>query len=191
MKMKYKVTNWIRLNDIPSQGSYVELATRTARFWEDLLGSKWVNKSRAGVYQVSLKKPTELIHKDICYIGESDCLPKRLSDLRSAAGEGNKVAHHMCGVYIREEGININKIYVRCIIAEDDGDKQSIERWLHSEHKKQFGYRVGYAWEEASGGHKSSRIQTQMAIKRLESLEACMKVQKVLNEQIARLKNGS
>jgi len=187
MHVKHKVTDWIPLNSIPSQGSYVDLALRSVNFWKDLISEEWVNNSRAGVYQVSITKPKQLVHKDICYIGESDCLPKRLSDLRSAAVVGNKVAHHMCGVYIREEGIDTNTVYVRCIIPDNKDDKLFIERWLHSEHESIFGYRVGYAWEEASAGYKSSRIQVQMAIKRLESLEACFKVQEVLNQQINKL----
>lgn len=187
MKLKYTVTDWIPLISIPSQGSYVDLALRSINFWGDLVSKEWVEFSRAGVYQVSIKKPKELVHKDICYIGESECLPKRLSDLRSAAVVGNKVSHHMCGVYIREEGININKVYVRCIIPNDKDDKQYIERWLQSEHETNFGYRVGYAWEEASAGYKSSRIQVQMAIKRLDSLEACLKVQEILDQQIIKL----
>lgn len=160
------------------------MSNRATEYWK-----KVTNGIYAGVYQVSTKKPKDVVHQDICYIGESDCLPKRLSDLRTAAVATNKTAHHMCGVYIREEGININDVYVRCLITKSN--KHDLERWLQSEHKKKYGYKVGYAWEEASGGHKSCRIQTQMNIKRLNSLEACEKIQKVLNEQIARLKNGS
>lgn len=188
MNVKYKATRWIRLSDIPSAVSYVKIGTRAAMFWMDVLGSKWIDKP-IGVYQVSLTKPKEVVHKDICYNGKSECIPKRISDLRTAAGAGNKTAHHMCGVYIREEGINIDDVFVRCLVP-DNGDTQALERWLQSEHKKLFGYKVGYAWEEASGGHKSCRIQTQMSIKRLSSLEACMKIQKVLNERIEELKNG-
>jgi hypothetical protein len=189
MNFEFKITKWVRLSDVPSATSYGKLnrstkrANKTWDYWNNLTGGEI-----SGVYQVSLKKPKDVIHKDICYIGESDCLPKRISDLRSAAGAGNKVAHHMCGVYVREEGIDIDSIYVRCLIPKNCS-KQDIERWLHSEHKKQFGYKVGYAWEEASGGYKSCRISSQMSIRRLNSLEACEKVQKVLNERIAQLKS--
>lgn len=178
-----KVTKWIRLTDVPSAASYVVLGENCIKFWKKLTGG-----IHSGVYQVSIKKPKDLVHKDICYIGESDCLPKRLSDLRSAAVANNKVAHHMCGVFIREEGINIKDVYVRCIVVKEEKKKQDVERWLHTEHKKNFGYKVGYAWEEASGGYKSCRIQSQLSIRRLNSLEACEKVQQVLNERIKQLK---
>lgn len=187
MNLEYKVTKWVRLSDFPSATTYGKLnrsenrANKTWKFWNKLTGGEI-----SGVYQVSLKKPKEVIHKHICYIGESECLPKRISDLRSAAGPGNKVAHHMCGVYLREEGIDPDTVYVRCLIPKNCS-KQDIERWLHAEHKKQFSYRVGYAWEEASGGYKSSRIQCQMSIRRLETLEACAQVQKILTERIKEL----
>lgn len=180
MNVKYKATKWVPLTDIPSATSYVTLGKNCLDYWKN-----YTNGVHVGVYQVSLKKPTDVVHKDICYVGKSDCLPKRLSDLRSAAGANNKVAHHMCGVYIREEKIDINDVYVRCVLSDDEHE---LERWLHQEHKQRFGYKVGYAWEEASGGYKSCRIQSQMSIKRLNSLDACLKVQEVLNERIKELK---
>lgn len=190
MTLDYETTEWIRLNDIPTPKSYVELGASASSFWEDILGLDWVKNNRAGVYQVSLTRPKDIVHKDIGYTGKSECIPKRLSDLRTSAGAGHKTAHHMCGVYLREENIKVSNVYVRCLTPWDKYHIEFMERWIHNEHKKRFAYKVGYAWEEASGGYKSSRIQTQMAIKRLESLEACMKVQKVLNEQIAKLKQS-
>ena len=188
MTLDYTITKWIRLDDIPTPLSYRELGTSAAGFWEDILGSKWVNANRTGVYQVSLTQPKDVVDKDIGYTGKSECIPKRLSDLRTSAGAGHKTAHHMCGVYLREENIKVSDVYVRCLSPLDKHSIEFMERWIHNEHKKRFGYKIGYAWEEASGGYKSCRIQTQMSIKRLESLEACEKVQKVLNEQIKKLK---
>jgi hypothetical protein len=185
VKTKAVVTDWVKLTDIPSATSYAAMGKTCKDFWQKLTGGNY-----SGVYQVSLTKPKDLVHKDICYIGESGCLPKRLSDLRTGAGANNKVTHHMCGVYIREEKIDIADIYVRCLIVEDS-QKKEFERWLHSEHKNKFGYKVGYAWEEASGGYKSGRIQIQVNIKRLESLDACEKVLDALNERIKELKGKS
>ena len=182
MNLNVDVTDWVKLTEIPSATSYATMGKTCIDFWQKLTGGK-----HSGVYQVSLTKPKELVHKDICYIGESGCLPKRLSDLRTGAGMGNKVTHHMCGVYIREESIDIESVYVRCLIVADE-DKKELERWLHSEHRNKFDYKVGYAWEEASGGYKSGRIQIQVNIKRLDSLAACEKIQSALNERIAELK---
>jgi hypothetical protein len=183
VNIKHKATEWVKLTDFPSTTSYVTMGKTCKDFWQNL-----TEGNHSGVYQVSLTKPKELVHKDICYIGESGCLPKRISDLRTSAGVGNKVTHHMCGVYIREECIDIESVYVRCLIV-DDEDKKDLERWLHSEHRSKFNYKVGYAWEEASGGYKSGRIQIQVNIKRLNSLDACEKIQSALNERIAELKN--
>lgn len=186
MRSNYKVTEWIKLTEIISAKSYRKISKNCKNFWEEFSGGKY-----PGVYQVSLKKPKQLVHKDICYIGESYFMPKRISDLRSSAGKGNKVTHHMCGVFIREEGIDIESVYVRCIIIEEGKERQEFERYLHKEHKSKFGYKLGYSWEEASGGHKSCRIQTQANIKRLDSLDACKKVQIALNKRMEELKKLS
>jgi hypothetical protein len=112
-------------------------------------------------------------------------LPKRISDLRCSAGKSNKNTHHTCGVYIREEAIDINSVYVRALLT---NDKKKLERYLHAAHRNEFGYAIGYKWEEASGGYKSCRIQSQVNIKRLKTVEECLKVQKVLAKRIIELK---
>lgn len=181
--MNVKPTEWVRLIDIPSAGSYNSLTDTCISWWKTYTGGIY-----AGVYQVSLNRPKNIVDKDICYIGQSDTLPKRLSDLRSSAGQGNVVTHHSCGVFIREEKIDIETVFVRCLI---DKDKKALEDWLHKEHKTKFGFRVGYAWEEASGGHKAARITAQASIKRLKTLEAIQKVQDALNEHKAYLKRNT
>ena len=186
MRTNHKVTKWVKLTEILSAGSYVKISKKCINFWKEFSDGKY-----PGVYQVSLKKPKQLVHKDICYIGESSFMPKRISDLRASAGKDNKVTHHMCGVFIREEGIDIESVYVRCIIIEEESERLKFERYLHSEHKSKFGYKLGYAWEEASGGYKSCRIQTQANIKRLDSIEACKKVQIALNKRMEELKKLS
>ena len=178
--MKIDSTEWYRLSSFPSCTSYKDMSQTCHDFWK-----MFTKGEHSGVYQVSLTKPTDLVHKDICYIGESGCLPKRISDLRTSAGKNNKVTHHMCGVYIREEDINIDSVYVRVLIADD---KKGLERYLHNEHRNKFGYNIGYLWEEASGGYKSCRIQSQVNIQRLDSLEACLKVQNALTKRIKELK---
>jgi len=115
MRTNYKVTKWVKLTEILSACSYVKISKKCINFWKEFSDGKY-----PGVYQVSLKKPKQLVHKDICYIGESSFMPKRISDLRASAGKDNKVTHHMCGVFIREEGIDIESVYVRCIIIEEE-----------------------------------------------------------------------
>ena len=178
-------TWWHPLTDFPTCTSYREMSEKCYDFWD------WfADRQQSGVYQVSLSRPSEWVHKDICYIGESTCLPKRISDLRCSAGKSNKNTHHNCGVYIREEAIDINSVYVRALLTNDKqkNDKQKLERYLHDAHRNEFGYAVGYKWEEASGGYKSCRIQSQVNIKRLKTVEDCLKVQKVLAKRIKELK---
>jgi len=180
-KLILDATGWQRLSDFPSCKSYREMSETCYDFWD------WfADGQHSGVYQVSLSRPSEWVHKDICYIGESTCLPKRISDLRCSAGKSNKNTHHTCGVYIREEAIDINSVYVRVLLT---NNKQKLERYLHDAHRDKFGYDIGYKWEEASGGYKSCRIQSQVNIKRLKTVEACLKVQKVLAKRIIELKN--
>lgn len=184
-------TEWMSLSEIPSAASYVKLNDKCLAYWNWHAGSFGdIRKEYYGIYQVSLTRPKPLIHKDITYIGQSTCLPKRVSDLRAAAVATNKVAHHMCGIYIREEKIDIKRVYVRCILPYEESDVMNIERWLHDEHKSRFNYKTGYAWEEASGGHRSSRIQCQHAIKRLETIKDCEKVMSALSERMKILKSN-
>jgi hypothetical protein len=175
-----KVSSWVKLIDIPSVGDKDKMSENCKRVWKELTDGVY-----SGIYQVSLKQPKDLVHKDICYIGESDFLPMRLTNLKGSAGKGNKTTHHMCGVYIREENIDINTIYVRFIpFSDKDNNRKEFEKWLQQEHKNKFDYITGYAWTEASGGHKSCRIITQASIRRIDSIESIEKVRAVLDEQL-------
>ena len=93
----------------------------------------------------------------------------------------------MCGVYIREEMIAIDDVYVRCLF---DENKDEFERYLQNQHKTKFGYKLGYLWEEASGGYKSARINIQASIKRLTSLESIEKIELALKAQKKILKEN-
>lgn len=183
----FDVTDWVNLSDIPSVSSYKveELYDSVISFWKTMSGGRY-----SGIYQASFSKPKDVVHKSMGYIGESGFLPKRLSDLRSAATKGNKVSHHHCGVYLREESIDHHKVFVRCLIT-DENNLSSLEKWLHNQHKEKFGYEKGFAWQEASGGIRSYRTQIQDKIKRLDSLDACEKVLDALNERIKELKGES
>lgn len=181
---KIKVSPWVKLVDIPSIGDKDKMSENVRRVWEDITGGVYT-----GIYQVSIKRPKNLVHKDICYIGESEFFPMRITNLRGSAGKGNKTLHHMCGVYIREENIDINTIYVRFLTDDStDDSRKQLEKWLQAEHKRKFNYITGYAWTEASGGHKSCRILTQASIRRIDSIEAIERVRAVLDEQLNYLK---
>jgi hypothetical protein len=188
-------TEWVCLTDIPTAPSSGDLNDRCRQFW-----NKFTNGNYCGVYQVSMKRPKQLVHKDICYIGRSTILPKRLNSLRGSATPKNKVTHHACGVYIREEKIDMSRVYIRCIIPdisepislkEMDATISNIERWLQNEHKAKFNYKLGFAWEEASGGFRSARIACKSHIKRLNSVEACREAIDDLLEKMLELMQSS
>ncbi len=180
----FDVTDWVNLSDIPATSSYkVEhLYDKVIDFWQTLSAGRYT-----GIYQASFSKPKDIVHKSIGYIGQSSFLPKRLSDLRSSATKGNKVSHHHCGVYLREESIDHRKVFVRCLIT-DLNNLSDLESWLHAEHKNKFGYETGFAWQEASGGIRSYRTQIQDKIKRIDSIETCEQLIGALNQQIIKLK---
>lgn len=158
-----EVTPWIPLSIVPSAGSNAQLKReRIVSFW-----SQFNDNYTDGVYQVSLTRPKDIIHKDIGYIGQSSKIPCRLYQLKSSAGKENKVTHHGCGVYIRHSDIDPSNVYVRVLFT-DSGDKIMLEEYLHREHKLKYGYELGYAWTEASGGYKSSRIRVLSAVDRCD-----------------------
>jgi hypothetical protein len=177
----FDITDWVNLSDIPAVSSYKveELYDSVISFWKSFSGGRYT-----GIYQASFSKPKDVVHKSIGYIGESGFLPKRLSDLRSSATQGNKVSHHHCGVYLREESIDHRKVFVRCLLT----DENNLEKYLQKQHREKFGYEKGFAWQEASGGIRSYRTQIQDKIKRIESVEVCEQLIEALNQQIIKLK---
>lgn len=180
----FDVTDWVNLSDVPATSSYkVEhLYDKVIDFWKNLSGGRYV-----GIYQASFSTPKDIVHKSIGYIGQSTFLPKRLSDLRTSATKGNKVSHHHCGVYLREESIDHSKVFVRCLIT-DLGQLTTLENWLHEQHRQKFGYETGFAWEEASGGVRSYRTQIQDKIRRIDSIEVCEQLIESINQQIIKLR---
>ncbi len=184
------VTDWISLSEFPAAGSLKNrgLSKFAQEYWDNFRIDQY-----CGVYQVSLTRPKQLVNEDIGYIGSSEHLPNRIFDLKKSSMPGVKNEKHMCGVYLREENIDVNDVYVRFIYPKVDTFKeqkaavQVIERWLQVEHRNRFKYDLGYAWEEASAGRKSSRIQCQTTIKRLDTIDACIKVQEVLSQKMKEL----
>lgn len=183
-----EATEWICLSDIPSPNNAKTTLTESCKkFWD----SHGFEDNYFGIYQVSLTRPTELIHKDICYVGTTDKIYRRTYEIRSSAGADNVTVHHWAGAYVREEQIDINTVYVRVLTSKKCKNKKkysALEKLLHQSMKEQFGYR--FAWTEASSGHQGSRIHAQCAIKRVKTIEGALKLQKVLNEQIRKLKKG-
>lgn len=157
--------------------------SKSALAWWD----KFHAGEHSGVYQVSTTKPKPLIHKDICYIGMSEYLPRRISDLRTSSGKTNKVTHHNCGVFIRHnDEFSVDNVYVRCLFTSKE-QRERLESYLQQQHRIKYGYPLGFKWTEASGGYQSSRIQIISAIKRIDSIVVCDELKKIIDNRIKEL----
>jgi len=178
------VSEWVKLSKFPSMAASKSDRSKSALAWWDNFHSG----EHIGVYQVSLSKPKALVHKDICYIGMSEYLPRRVSDLRTSAGKHNKVTHHNCGVFIRyNDELCVDNVYVRCLFTSKE-NRDKLEVYLQNEHRAKYDYPLGFKWTEASGGHQSSRIQIKVGIDRLMSIDVCEEMKKYLDERINQLK---
>jgi hypothetical protein len=179
------VSEWVRLSEFPSMAASKNKRSKSALAW----WNKFYDGEHIGVYQVSLTKPKSLIHKDICYIGMSEYLPRRVSDLRTSAGKKNKVTHHNCGVFIRHsDEVSVDNVYVRCLFTTKD-QRDALEGYLQDQHRIKYGYPLGFKWTEASGGHQSSRIQVISAVQRLDSIEVCEELKLLLDKRIGELRD--
>ena len=126
-----------------------ELSSREHK-WVELNGGKSV----AGVYQVAEEKDLEnigdkLVHADIGYTGASKSLGQRTYPIRQCANPSSSAATHGAGRYMRETKLDPAKCFVRYLFTEL-GDENALEREIHKETEKQFGYR--FKWKEASQG---------------------------------------
>lgn len=182
-KIKH-VTEWIPLSTIPStEGSGKSHRSSVVAFWENLY-----KNYHNGVYQVSLTKPTALVSKDIGYIGQSGNLPNRVYNIRSGAKANGKTTHHSCGVYLRYCNVKLDEVYVRMIFVAPR-HKNDLEKFLHKEHRSNFGYDIGYAWEEASGGWRASRINAMSAMDRCDEAKL-LKLQKYLDKLLRKMQES-
>jgi len=168
-------TDWIPLSTVPSRSTNT-ITHKSHRFWESLY------KKNTGVYQVSLKKPIVLVHEDIGYIGQSGELGLRVYNLKSSLSS-MKNTHHQCGVYLRCEGVDVSQVYVRMLFSDNPSVLEDI---LHNAQRSKFKHDIGYAWEEASGGHRSCRITAINSIDRCD-LEKCLQLKDHLDRRIKKL----
>lgn len=143
-------TEWFPASSIPSGG--------TTAFTErnELYGT-------AGVYQVIHSKDIDainstIIHKDIGYTGMSGSILGRIYDFRVPSGS------HGAARFCRQNNIPVEQRYVRILYTEKYRD---LERAIHEETNKQFGYR--FKWIEASAGNTGKK---SMIIDYAESLSS-------------------
>jgi hypothetical protein len=156
-KADYKLSDWMQVADIPSNRSPGAL-----ELIESQIGTE------SGCYQVALTADIEdigssIIHKDIGYTGMSIALFDRTGNIRSEKGK------HMVNVYIREHGLcKETEVSIRYIGPTDamkgDTSFKTLEKRIQDETKKQFGYKLGFKWEEASGGNAGVYLRTRDTI---------------------------
>jgi len=169
-------TDWIPLATVPARLAASTITQKSQLFWESL------HEKNTGVYQVSLSRPKELVHKDIGYIGQSGELGVRVYNLKNSL-TSLKNSHHQCGVYLRCEGVDVSQVYVRMLFSDNPSVLEDI---LHNAQRSKFKHDIGYAWEEASGGHRSCRITAMNSIDRCD-MEKCMQLKEHLNKRIKQL----
>jgi hypothetical protein len=153
------VTPWMTLDDIGSSTS-----KDMGKYWSNLYDGDYI-----GVYQVSLEQPEELIHPEIGYIGKSKILPTRMYELSNNT-RSLKSNHHNCGRYLRDQGITTDKIYFRCLFA-DEQSYGDLESYLQDQMTEKYGYSTGFKWIQASAGTQSTFLKFKDIVNRLKPEE--------------------
>jgi hypothetical protein len=131
------ISPWIPVSKVPSNGSREQ----------ESLNERY---GKSGVYQVALTSDIEeigdsIVHPKIGYTGKSKDIITRTYDIRQPAGS------HGAGRYIRQNGYDKDTdVKVRYIYTSSD-DCASLEREIHEESRKKYGYR--FAWTSASAGN--------------------------------------
>ena len=132
-----EISSWIPVSKIPSNGSKEQ----------DVLNEKY---GKAGVYQVALTSDIEeigdsIVHPKIGYTGKSKDILTRTYEIRQPSGP------HGASRYIRQNGYDKDtEVRVRYIYTSVD-DYSSLEKEIHYESQKKYGYR--FAWTKASAGN--------------------------------------
>jgi len=148
-KVIKKTTGWYPISWIPSDD------TNEYRKFIDEFG---VGGAVRGCYQVALREDIdtigeELVHEKIGYTGKGQDVLKRTSAIRAPKG------NHGVRVYITTYELDRAKdVVVRYLIVENiDNKEHELERLLHGEHQKEFGW--NFAWHEASGGEAGRYVR--------------------------------
>jgi hypothetical protein len=131
------ISPWIAISRIPSKDSKEQEA----------LNEKY---GKIGVYQVALTSDIDdignnIVHSKIGYTGKSRDITTRTYDIRQPAGS------HGAGRYIRQNGFDKKtEVKIRYLYTSAD-DYTSLEKAIHDDTKKKYGYR--FAWISASAGN--------------------------------------
>jgi hypothetical protein len=174
------ISEWIPVSKIPSSGSKEQ----------ETLDEKY---GKVGVYQIALTSDIEeigdaLVHPKIAYTGKSRDIITRTYNIRQPSGS------HGAGRHIRQQGYDKDAdVRVRYLYTSAD-DFSNLERTIHEETKKKYGYR--FAWTAASAGNDGTFSQMMELSNRLTSDEIIdivsllkqLAIQKNAEEFLERLK---
>lgn len=177
-------TEWMPISEIPYASQKHNTARSTKDWWNNLFAPKEEDNHR-GIYQVSLKKPKNFLHKDIGYIGKSDYIPYRVYTLKSSASS-EKTTHHQCGRYLRFMGYKPEDVFVRVLFIQDR-QVGVIEDIIHSRMNSEFKYEKGFAWAAASGGPASSMIRAYDSIGRISDVSQLEHLEQYIKQRKATL----
>lgn len=127
-----------------------------------------------GVYLVTTKDclTDNVIDSNIGYVGKSSNLLARVYDIKG--GE------HGARKYYNSKNINIEDVYVKLLFTKE-GDETILERIIHDENSKLFGYR--FAWKEASGGNDGALTRVLAEIDKMDLEEDLRKIAEFVEEK--------
>lgn len=170
------VSPWIPLKDFPSNG------TRASVEMEDKYG-------RYGVYQIAEKKfigeiANYLVHEKIGYTGRSTNMPGRVYQCKAAA-TGGATARHGAGRYIRQNGLNVNDVFVRLIATVEQGQENQLENKIHIQCIESFQQR--YAWRSASAGDDGFLSELEDRIANIDSIDTLTTMYNMMDERAKEL----
>jgi len=134
----------------------------------------------SGVYQIAYEDslPTNIIDKDICYIGKSVDISPRMCGIKAPRGS------HNCRTYISSnKNIDINKVFYRSLYTEP-GEENELELLLHEQMQHDFGYR--YKWKEASAGSDGALVRIFDALDNIDDLNDLKTISKYIDEIVVK-----
>jgi len=176
-KTDYKLSEWMQVSEIPSNRTPLA---------NDIIESQIGTDS--GCYQVALTADiadigASVIHKDIGYTGMSKTLFARTGNIRSENGK------HGVNVYIREHGLcKETEVSIRYLGPTSNMKGKTpfktLEKRIQDETKKQFGYKLGFKWEEASGGNAGNYLRTRDTIASTFTYEDTIKLLTEMKEMV-------
>lgn len=170
------VSPWIPLASFPSNRTFASLEMQE-------------KYGRHGVYQIAEKKflseiTNYLVHEKIGYTGRSTNMPGRVYQCKAAA-TGGATARHGAGRYIRQNGIDVDDVFVRLISTNEQGQENQLENKIHTQCLALFEQR--YAWRSASAGDDGFLSELEDRITNIDDIDTLTTMYNMMDERAKEL----